>query len=39
MLDQQGQRLAKRHDASSLRALRAQGKQPEDLMAGMHTTA
>jgi glutamyl/glutaminyl-tRNA synthetase len=39
MLDQQGQRLAKRHDALSLRTLRAQGKQPEELLAGMHTTA
>ncbi len=34
MLDEQGQRLAKRHDALSLRALREQGKQPEDLLAG-----
>ena len=34
MLDEQGQRLAKRHDALSLRALREQGKRPEDLLAG-----
>lgn len=31
LLDQAGQRLAKRHDALSLRALREQGKQPEEL--------
>ena len=38
MLDQQGQRLAKRHDALSLRALREQGKQPEQLLASLHIT-
>ena len=31
MLDEKGQRLAKRHDALSLRALREQGKTPEIL--------
>ncbi|MGD0745255.1 MAG: tRNA glutamyl-Q(34) synthetase GluQRS [Verrucomicrobiota bacterium] len=31
MRDDQGQRLAKRHDALSLRALRGQGKTPEKL--------
>jgi glutamyl-tRNA synthetase len=38
MLDQQGQRLAKRHDALSLRTLREQGKQPEQLLASLHIT-
>jgi glutamyl-tRNA synthetase len=33
MLDAGGQRLAKRHDALSLRALRGQGKTPEALRA------
>lgn len=32
MLDQQGQRLAKRHDALSLRALREQGKTPDEVI-------
>jgi glutamyl/glutaminyl-tRNA synthetase len=36
--DDQGQRLAKRHDALSLRTLREQGKQPEQLLAAMHIT-
>ncbi len=31
MLDENGKRLAKRHDALSLRALREQGKTPEEL--------
>lgn len=31
MLDDRGVRLAKRHDALSLRALRAEGKSPEDV--------
>jgi len=31
--DEHGQRLAKRHDALSLRALRAQGRTPEELRA------
>ena len=31
MLDENGKRLAKRHDALSLRALREQGKTPESL--------
>ncbi len=31
MLDEKGRRLAKRHDALSLRALRGQGKTPERL--------
>ncbi len=38
MLDRQGHRLAKRHDALSLRSLREQGKQPEQLLACMHIT-
>jgi glutamyl/glutaminyl-tRNA synthetase len=38
MLDQQGQRLAKRHDALSLRSLREQGKQPAELLASLHIT-
>jgi glutamyl-tRNA synthetase len=33
MLDAQGQRLAKRHDALSLRALREQGRTPEEVIA------
>lgn len=33
MLDAQGQRLAKRHDALSLRALRDQGRTPQELIA------
>lgn len=33
MLDPQGQRLAKRHDALSLRSLREQGEHPEQLLA------
>ena len=32
LLDERGQRLAKRHDALSLRALREQGKQPNELL-------
>ncbi len=35
MLDGQGQRLAKRHDALSLRVLREQGKQPQELLDGL----
>ena len=31
MCDENGERLAKRHDAMSLRSLREQGKSPEDL--------
>ena len=31
MCDETGERLAKRHDAMSLRSLREQGKSPEDL--------
>ncbi len=31
MVDERGERLAKRHDALSLRALRAAGKTPEEL--------
>jgi glutamyl-tRNA synthetase len=31
MLDENGKRLAKRHDALSLRALREQGETPESL--------
>jgi len=33
MLDDQGRRLAKRHDSLSLRALRAAGRTPESLRA------
>jgi glutamyl/glutaminyl-tRNA synthetase len=33
MSDERGQRLAKRHDALSLRALREQGMMPEDVIA------
>lgn len=33
MLDEHGERLAKRHDALSLRALRAAGKRPEEIRA------
>jgi glutamyl/glutaminyl-tRNA synthetase len=35
--DERGKRLAKRHDALSLRTLREQGKQPADLLAAFHT--
>lgn len=34
MLDDRGERLAKRHDALSLRQLRAAGNSPEELRAG-----
>jgi glutamyl-tRNA synthetase len=34
MVDEQGERLAKRHDSLSLRALRAQGRTPEELREG-----
>lgn len=33
--DEHGARLAKRHDALSLRTLRAQGRAPEELQAGL----
>jgi glutamyl-tRNA synthetase len=36
MLDEHGERLAKRHDALSLRSLRQQGKHPEELLAKWH---
>jgi glutamyl/glutaminyl-tRNA synthetase len=36
--DEEGQRLAKRHDALSLRTLREQGKQPAELLSAFHTT-
>src|SRR6202789_378224 len=36
--DEQGQRLAKRHDTLSLRTLREQGKQPAALLAAFHTS-
>jgi glutamyl/glutaminyl-tRNA synthetase len=36
MLDKQGERLAKRHDSLSLRTLREQGKQPQDVLAALH---
>ena len=35
LVDEQGQRLAKRHDALSLRHLREQGKQPEELLSAL----
>ena len=35
VLDEHGERLAKRHDALSIRALREQGKRPEDLIGGL----
>ena len=38
VVDPQGQRLAKRHDALSLRSLREQGKQPQELVLSFHTT-
>jgi glutamyl/glutaminyl-tRNA synthetase len=38
LVDEQGQRLAKRHDALSLRKLREQGKHPEDLLSAFHIT-
>ena len=38
VVDQQGQRLAKRHDAVSLRSLREQGKHPQELVSAFHTT-
>jgi glutamyl-tRNA synthetase len=34
MTDERGQRLAKRHDALSLRALRERGVRPQELIAG-----
>jgi glutamyl/glutaminyl-tRNA synthetase len=37
LLDGQGRRLAKRHDALSLRRLRQQGKEPQELLAPFHT--
>ncbi len=37
--DERGQRLAKRHDALSLRTLREQGQQPEELVSAFHTGA
>jgi glutamyl-tRNA synthetase len=36
MTDESGQRLAKRHDALSLRSLRANGASPETLRLGWH---
>jgi glutamyl-tRNA synthetase len=35
--DEQGQRLAKRHEALSLRTLREHGEQPEELVSAFHT--
>lgn len=35
VLDEHGERLAKRHDALSIRALRERGKRPEDVLEGM----
>jgi glutamyl/glutaminyl-tRNA synthetase len=37
LVDSQGRRLAKRHDALSLRRLREQGKQPQDIIASCLT--
>jgi glutamyl/glutaminyl-tRNA synthetase len=37
LTDEQGQRLAKRHDALSLRRLREQGKLPQELISDFHT--
>ena len=37
--DAQGQRLAKRHDALSLRRLREQGMQPLELLSEFHTSS
>ena len=37
MLDERGERLAKRHEALSLRALRASGKSPEEIRAMMNS--
>lgn len=37
LLDERGHRLAKRHDSLSLRSLREQGKQPEELVSAFHT--
>jgi glutamyl/glutaminyl-tRNA synthetase len=34
MLDERGERLAKRHDALSLGQLRSAGKSPDELHAG-----
>jgi glutamyl-tRNA synthetase len=39
LCDERGQRLAKRHDALSLRTLRDQGEQPEELVSAFHTRA
>jgi glutamyl/glutaminyl-tRNA synthetase len=36
--DEKGERLAKRHDALSLRRLRERGKQPQELRSAFHTT-
>jgi len=38
LVDAQGRRLAKRHDALSLRSLQQGGKQPQELLAAFHTT-
>lgn len=37
VMDESGQRLAKRHESLSLRTLRALGKRPEELRAGWET--
>jgi glutamyl/glutaminyl-tRNA synthetase len=37
LVDEQGLRLAKRHDAQSLRHLREQGKLPQELVSDFHT--
>jgi len=34
MVDEQGRRLAKRHDALSIRELRRKGMSPEQVLAG-----
>lgn len=38
MLDERGERLAKRHEALSLRALRAEGKKPERIREAWNVT-
>ncbi len=38
MLDERGERLAKRHDSLSLRTLRQQGKLPGEVLATLHTS-
>lgn len=37
LLDERGQRLAKRHDSLSIRSLREQGKSAAEILAGFHS--